>query len=170
MPPVIISLLVFVGVTAIVGVLAFTFRERTPQTATRLEMLVGKRNRDETRAADILRKRAFETDKRSFLETVMPKFLSVPRLFEQADCHIKPGTRTGIGALLAALGVTVTILLRLPVWLAPINGLVLFSLPWVWLYVKRAKRLKKFAAQLSDALELVARALRSGQSLAAAMH
>ena len=34
----------------------------------------------------------------------------------------------------------------------------------------RAKRLKKFAGQLPDAMELIARALRAGHSLAAGMH
>jgi tight adherence protein B len=40
----------------------------------------------------------------------------------------------------------------------------------MWLYHKRSTRLKKFAAQLPDAMELVARALRAGHSLAAGMH
>jgi tight adherence protein B len=40
----------------------------------------------------------------------------------------------------------------------------------VWLWYKRRSRLKTFAAQLPDALELVARALRAGHSLAAGMH
>src|SRR5262245_164670 len=122
MTPVIISLLVFAGVTALIGLLAFVFREQTPQTSTRLDLLVGKRNRGDSQGADILRKSAFENDKRSFLETFMPKFISIPKLFEQADCHIKPGTLIAIGGLFAALGATVTLLLRLPIWLAPING------------------------------------------------
>src|SRR5262249_5800016 len=169
MTPAIISLLVFVGVTALIGLVAFVLRDQTPQPAPRLDLLVGKRNRSDSQAADIFRRSAFENDKRSFFDIFAPKFLSIPKLFEQADCHIKPGTLIGIGALLAALGATVTVLFRLPIWMAPINGLVLFTLPWIWLYLKRARRLKKFAAQLSDALGLVARALRSGQSLAAAM-
>jgi tight adherence protein B len=40
----------------------------------------------------------------------------------------------------------------------------------LWLLNKRRVRLKKFVAQLSDSLELVARALRAGHSLAAGMH
>ena len=47
---------------------------------------------------------------------------------------------------------------------------MLFALPWLWLWNKRRMRLNKFAGQLSDALELVARALRAGHSLAAGMH
>jgi tight adherence protein B len=170
MTPTIISMLVFLGVFAVVGLLAFVFREQGPQTSTRLDLLVGKRSRKDQQANDILRKSAFEHDKRSFLEAITPKFLSPQKLFEQAECHIKPGTLTGIGLLLAALGATATMLAKLPIWLAPINALVLMTLPFLWLYLKRARRLKKFQAQLSDGLELVARALRSGQSLAAAMH
>ena len=170
MTPTIISMLVFLGVTAVIGFLAFVFREQGPQTSTRLDLLVGKRSRQDQQNTDILRKTAFENDKRSLLEAITPKFLSPQKLFEQADCHIKPGTLTGVALLLAALGATVTMLAKLPLWLVPINALVLSTLPFLWLYMKRASRLKKFQAQLSDGLELVARALRSGQSLALAMH
>src|SRR5438034_129755 len=77
-------------------------------------------------------------------------------------------------SILVFVGVTVvatiTVLAKLSWYIAPLNALIMFSLPWVWLYWKRASRLKKFQAQLPEALELVARALRSGQSLANAMH
>jgi tight adherence protein B len=43
-------------------------------------------------------------------------------------------------------------------------------IPFVWLWWKRNTRMKKFAAQLPEAMELVARALRAGHSLAAGMH
>ena len=45
----------------------------------------------------------------------------------------------------------------------PLAGLVLFSIPWIWLLNKRRVRLKAFGAQLPDALELVAR--RAGGSM-----
>jgi tight adherence protein B len=170
MNPMLISALVFVGVMAVIGLLAFVFREQGPQTATRLDMLVGKRTRQDAQQADILRKTAFEGDKKNFLETITPKFLSPQKLFEQADCHIKPSTLFGVGLLLAAMGATVTVLAKLPLYLIPLNAGIMFTLPFVWLYFKRAARLKKFGSQLPDALELVARALRSGQSLASAMH
>jgi tight adherence protein B len=170
MTPFLVSAMVFVGVAAMVGTLAFVFRDKGPQTATRLDLLVGKRRREDDQAADILRKTAFENDKKSLLGMLTPTFLSPQKLFEQADCHIKPSTLFGIGVLLGVMGATVTVLMRFSVFLAPINGLVMFILPFLWLYNKRRVRLKKFAAQLSDALELVARALRAGHSLAAGMH
>ena len=170
MTPLLISALVFITVAALVGVLAFVFRDNTTQTATRLDLLVGKRSRDADKGQDILRKQAFEGDKRNFWEALTPKFLTPTKMFEQADCHIKPSTLSGIGLLLALIGITATVLLKVPIYLAPFNGLLMFSLPWMWLWNKRRARLAKFAAQLSDALELVARALRAGHSLGAGMH
>src|SRR3954466_14573257 len=108
MTPLIISALVFIGVSTLIGLVAFVFREQGPQTATRLDLLVGKRSRQDSQQADILRKSAFENDKKSLLEMLTPKFLSPQKLFEQADCHIKPGTLFGIGLLLAGMGATVT--------------------------------------------------------------
>jgi tight adherence protein B len=76
----------------------------------------------------------------------------------------------GIGMVLALLGATGSWLARVPWFLAPLAGVVMFFIPFLWLLNKRRVRLKKFAAQLPDALELVARALRAGHSLAAGMH
>src|SRR5579875_907127 len=170
MTPLMISALVFLAVAALVGVAAVAFRESTPQTAARLDLLVGRRSREAEKTQDILRKQAFEGDKKNLLESLTPKFLTPQKLFEQADCHIKPSTLFGIGLLLALLGATVGILMKVPIYFAPFNALLMFALPWIWLWNKRRSRLKKFAAQLSDALELVARALRAGHSLGAGMH
>jgi tight adherence protein B len=48
-----------------------------------------------------------------------------------------------------------------------VSALFVGFLPVTWLSMKRKFRLKAFAKQLPDALELMARALRSGHSLAA---
>jgi tight adherence protein B len=170
MSPIIISALVFLGVTCLIGLFAFVFRDQGPQTATRLDMLIGKKTRQDQQAADILKKTAFESDQKSFLESIMPKYDSLEKYFEQADCHIKPSTLFGVSLLLSALAAAVTWIIKLPWWLMPINAAVLFVVPWIWLWWKREARMAKFQQQLPEALELVARALRSGQSLAAALH
>src|SRR5207245_8575851 len=89
---------------------------------------------------------------------------------EQADCHIKASTLFGIGLLLASLSATGSCLARVPWFFVPFVGLAFFTIPFMWVLNKRRVRLKKFAAQLPDALELVARALRAGHSLGAGMH
>jgi tight adherence protein B len=72
--------------------------------------------------------------------------------------------------LLALLGTTCAWMAGVKWYLAPLFGILMFATPWAWLLNKRRMRLKAFAGQLSDALELVARALRAGHSLAAGMH
>ncbi|MEZ6044620.1 MAG: hypothetical protein R3C11_03365 [Planctomycetaceae bacterium] len=54
--------------------------------------------------------------------------------------------------------------------LLPVAALMFGLLPLIWIMMKRRKRFKMFAQQLPDALELVARALRSGHSLASGLH
>lgn len=170
MTPLFISILVFVGVSSLIGLLAFAIRDANPNTTNRLEILVGKRGRLDEQNTDILRKSAFNQDKKSLFDALMPQFLSLEKLFVQADCNIPPSTLFGIGVGLSALAVTTTILLRMSIGLALLNGVLVFFLPLLWLYWKRAQRIAKFTKQLPDAMELVARALRSGQSLAAAVH
>jgi tight adherence protein B len=166
---ILIPLMVFGSVATVIGVLAFVFRGEQPKAATRLDLLVGKRRKDDTQA-DILRKTAFENDKKSLLEAITPKFLTPQKLFEQADCHIKPSTLFGIGILLASVGVTVSWLAKVPWFFLPVTAIVMFLIPLGWLWNKRRARLAKFASQLPDALELVARALRAGHSLQAGLH
>src|SRR6516164_5813668 len=164
-----ISLISFMAVSALVGLVAFVLRDYgSPKTDERLDVLVGKRKDDA--GTDILKKSAFESDKQSFLELITPNIPSLKRIFEQAECHIKPSTLFGISLLLALLGATGSWLARVPWFFAPLAGLVMFFIPLLWVLNKRRMRLKTFAAQLPDALELVARALRAGHSLGAGMH
>src|SRR5262249_2251119 len=52
-----------------------------------------------------------------------------------------------------------------PVPLYPVFALMTGSMPLIWLWWRRKRRFQKFEAQLPEALELLARALRSGHSL-----
>jgi len=54
--------------------------------------------------------------------------------------------------------------------IAPFVGIMFSFLPFMWLTFRRKRRMSKFAGQLPEALELVARALRAGHSLAAGFH
>ncbi len=165
----IITVMAFVAAAALVGVLGFVLRDNSAKTNARLDTLVGKR-RGKDSQADILRKSAFEGDKNSLLEWLTPKRFSLQKYFEQADCHIKPNTLMLIGAALAVLGATGSWMAKVPWFFMPVTAGVLFLIPMVWVWNKRRRRLKVFAAQLPDALELVARALRAGHSLGAGMH
>src|SRR5215211_2576795 len=157
----------------VIGMVAALFyllrRDPEGKAAERLDSLIGRNTRKDS-SADLLLKQALqEVDKRTLMDRLMPEFFNVKKVFEQADCNIKPSALFGISVGLAVLGAALSIWL-VNMYVLPLGALVFFALPWLWLHHKRASRLKAFAAQLSDAMELVARALRAGHSLAAGMH
>jgi tight adherence protein B len=169
MSPVIISFLAFAGVSAVIGLVAFVLNGNGTKLTDRLDTLTGRKKKDDE-ATNILKKSAFDRDKKSLLEALTPNFISLSKVIVQADVHIRPSTLFAIGLVLGVIGSSVSWVMGVKVYLAPIAGLIMFSIPFGWLFTKRALRLKKFSAQLPDALELVARALRAGHSLAAGMH
>jgi tight adherence protein B len=168
-------ILIVLVISGLVGALAFLFRGEESKTDERLGQLVSGRRHKTDPGADILRQGAYENDKKSLLETITPNLPSLRRMYEQADAHIQPSALFGIGLVLAGLGVSASVVASastkgsVPFLTAPIAGVLLFAVPFAWLWNKRRVRLNTFAGQLPDALELIARALRAGHSLAAGM-
>ena len=78
--------------SVVIGILAFVFMDNKGQRASeRLDTLVGKRRKES--AADLLLKQsAQETDKKNLLDALTPNVLTMEKLFEQADCNIKPSS------------------------------------------------------------------------------
>src|SRR5882762_6500604 len=128
MTPIMLSLIAFAGVSSLIGLIAFMMRDTTQQSSDRLDMLVGKKAKADP-GTEILKKTAFENDKKSFLEMITPNFPSFHKIFEQADCHIRPSTLTGIGLCLAAMGGTISWLMKVPWYLCPLAGIMVFFLP-----------------------------------------
>ena len=169
MTPLLISVLAFVAVSALIGFLVFTFGDKGARVDDRLDLLTGRKKKDDE-ATSILKQSALDRDKKSLLEMLTPNLPSLHKIMEQADCHIKPSTLFGIGLVLGLMGASASWMMGVKIYLAPIAGVIMFVVPFAWLLNKRRMRLKSFAGQLPDALELVARALRAGHSLAAGMH
>ncbi len=68
------------------------------------------------------------------------------------------------------VGITVLCAVFLPtslIWAAPLAGGLLATMPYGYVWFKRGRRLKKFASQLPQALDLMSQAMRAGQSLPA---
>jgi tight adherence protein B len=171
MSPLILAGIVFVVVSGAIGLLAFILRDNdSSRTAARLDNLIGKGGRKDS-GADLLLKEALkEVDRRTVLDAITPEFLNMKKVFMQADANIRSSALFGISLALALGGGMIASLLIGSIYVAPIGALLFFTIPWLWLFNKRRVRLKKFASQLPDAMELVARALRAGHSLAAGMH
>ena len=169
MSPLFIYALVFISVSAVIGVLFFVLGEGQVKTAERLDLLTG-RKRKEDEATTILRKTAVDRDKQSLLAVLTPNVPSLQKLIIQGDANITPSTFMIISLILGALGFTASWMAGVKVYFAPLLGILLALVPFAWLLHKRASRLKKFGSQLPESLELVARALRAGHSLAAGLH
>jgi tight adherence protein B len=170
MNPMLFPILVGALVMAMLVMLYVALRRGEDGAASeRLDQLVGRSSRKDSSADMLLKQALQEVDKKTLMDRLMPEFFNLTKLFEQADCNIKPSALFGISIGLAVVGAALSLWL-INMYVLPLGALMCFTLPWLWLYHKRASRLKAFAGQLPDAMELVARALRAGHSLAAGLH
>jgi len=103
------------------------------------------------------------------LALALPHSASLDRWIEQAGLEI-PASRL-LGASLAAAGLTLLAALTLgvPTRMALACTLGAACLPLLWLGWRRARRLAELRAQLPDAVDLMARSLRAGHALPAAL-
>jgi tight adherence protein B len=173
MSPILLAFIVFVGVTGFVGALAFAFTRGGSggRGAERLDAIVNRGfSGGKDSSTDLLLKQALQEVKNgNLLEKLTPEMFKLTKMFEQADLKMRPSALFGIALAMGFVGAMTSTLLA-NIYVAPIGFLMLFTLPFVWLWWKRNSRLKKFAGQLPEAMELVARALRAGHSLAAGLH
>lgn len=161
---------VFVGVLALVMGLMSLFQGRADtDLETRLIAFTGRSpsNRGEI-ASEILRDGL--TTAQGFFGRLIQRFENLPLLFRQADSPIRAESFFVICFVSAAVLLLLATAMRLPNTMLPAAALAGFSIPWAWLLLRRRKRIRSFEKQLPDALELLARALRSGNSLAAGLN
>jgi tight adherence protein B len=175
MSPLIISIVVFIGVSALVIGIAFTMRgDKEAEVEDRLSVLTSgkkKKNRSQADAAQYAELLAtMRNDGTSAVERFISHYLNLRLLFEQADVALPVPQFLIICGVLAAVGLVLPTAAGMNVLFAPLVGGFLAILPILWLLIRRKRRLRKFAAQLPEALELIARALRAGHSLAAGMN
>lgn len=170
MDPLILSIAAFVGVAALVGGIAFVLKDFGSKTAEdRLEQLMGKKK---DAGAGVMKEEILREGMQGvsgMFSGMSERLARLSLLFEQADSPIKPDKFFLITAVCAVLGAVGGWIGHAPAPLLPVCGIFLGSFPLMWLLMRRKRRFKKFANQLSDALELIARALRSGHSLSSAL-
>lgn len=172
-PVLLISIAAFVGMAALVGGVVFVMRDfGSSKAEDRLDVLAGLKT-PELQSHGLLKEEAVKEGimgLTGMFERLAQRFTNLTALFEQADSPIKPDAFFAITAGCALTGMAAAFLGRSPLPLVPVAGLFLGSLPFMWLLMRRRGRFKRFAHQLPDALELIARALRSGHSLASGLH
>jgi tight adherence protein B len=167
-PSLLISIAAFVSVAALVGCIAMFLREKSDKgVEQRLDILTGV-----TSAAAVkdgllkggLLAHPLEAGS-GILESVLTRFGNLRLLFEQADTTLTPSKLLAISAVLALVGAFASMVAGFPPVATPVGAAAMAALPLLWLTFRRSRRMKAFAVQLPDALELISRALRAGHSL-----
>ena len=165
--PIFLAIIGFVAVAALVGGVMAVLRDKpASRVEDRLDMLTAQGNstaKDALKPGSVLTQPLDDTP--GLLESIVKRFGNINLLFEQADTSLTTG-KLALMCLGLAVGGSFTLgMTGVHPALLPLVALFLGAMPLMWLMWRRKRRFKKFAAQLPDAMEMLARALRSGQSI-----
>ena len=156
-------------VAAVVGLVATMVRGDEASVAEdRLSTLTAMGRGDLVgKGGDVLLLRNSAEGTTNFLEDWMARTFNMKVALEQADIQLPLGKFGLMCVGLAGTGAAACLFAPMPYLTAPLVGGALFFLPFLWVIMKRKKRIDKFNAQLPEALEMLSRSLRAGHSLGA---
>lgn len=164
----IIAVCVGVGVATLIAGVALLIRNPEVETVEdRLATLAGMARRPGALTADASVLSSPLDDVPGMIEGALQRVFNLRLFLDQAQIEMAPIKFLGICAGLAGVGAAIVVVSPLSAVFAIPVAAMLGLLPFGWLWFARRKRLKAFARQLPDALELMARGLRAGHSLAA---
>jgi tight adherence protein B len=165
----VLGILAFIGVATLVGGAALLFS--APPASKLEDRLSVLTNTGSSAAAkdNLLKNNSVLSrpldDAPNMLAQWFARFGNFELLFEQADTTLTVGRLAVFSLVLGLAGAAVTVTMKAPSATVPLAALAAGSLPMFWLLWRRKRRLNTFTVQLPDALEMLARALRAGQSL-----
>lgn len=167
MSPLIISIAVFAAVAGIIGAVAMMFRGGgETKVEDRLSMLTSVTQvKKDAPGASVIAQPLDAVP--SVVDLILARFEKFSLLFQQADTTLTPSRFFLISAIMGFGGMLPLLVAGISFAFAPLAFVGCALFPLMWLMLRRKRRLKAFGAQLPDALELLARALRSGHSLGA---
>ena len=173
MSPTILMIVAFIAVAGMAMALMSLFRtDDSAKIEDRLDVLAGRKKSSQVGNDKITRDELFRegvSGMSAMLQKIVGKAGWRQRLFEESQSPITPVQFT-----MLQIGITVgfvlvgTVMGWHPAIIYPL-ALMMPLLPLMWLMWRKKRRHAKFAADLPEALALIARALRSGSSLAAGL-
>jgi tight adherence protein B len=123
-------------------------------------------NGDATQQPGLLRPARFSNIK--FLDPILRGVgvaVKLEKLLEQADVDVTVARMLVYVVTLGAAGLGLGLMVQLPLPLAAMLCMLGLAAPWVWVLGVRAARSAKISAQLPEALDMLARALRAGYAV-----
>ena len=167
---IIVIIAAFIGVTALVGGVAVVFRGESHRLVEdRLDALTSTRKvepKGGSKEASLLA-HPLDGDAPTVLEVFVSRFGNLRRLLEQADVSMQPAKFILCSIVMSIASAAVALFCGLSSVFVPVMAIAAGLVPLLLVIFKRKRRLNSFAKFLPDALELIARALRAGHSLAA---
>ncbi len=156
----IIAICAGVGVAALIAGVALLIRNPEMDTVEdRLETLAGMARRPGAVPTDASVLSSPLDDVPGMIEAGLLRVFNLRLSLEQANIEMSPLKFLGICAGLAGVGAAVVVVSPLSAIFALPIAATLGMLPMGWLWMAKRRRLKSFARQLPDALELMARGL-----------
>lgn len=95
--------------------------------------------------------------------------VQIDRRLRQADLEVRVGTFVLLSLTLFAMGLFSGMVFRWPDVISILVGVALFSVPNLYVDLKRRLRIKRFMSHFPDALEMFSRSLRAGHSFTGAI-
>ena len=133
----------------------------------RLSTLTKSRKDGEIGDADLLTLRSPLEGSANVLEQWMTNQFNMKVMLEQAGIKLSLTKFALLCTGMAGVGTIGCLFAPIPWFIAPITGIILFTLPFFWVNIMKKKRITKFSMQLPEALEMLSRSLRAGHSLGA---
>lgn len=166
-----LSILVGVAVIALIGGVGLVLAKGSGSVAEqRLDELSGKRKSKVDPAAGLLmRPPAVDLGKSKVWANKLISVEGLNLLYEQADVGLPFARFLAIAGGLAVGSALIGLALKIPLPAVPVVAAFMGLMPFWWLTRRKKKRIKMFVSQMSDALELVGRALRAGHGLASGL-
>lgn len=169
-PMTLILISAFLGIGSLIfGVGNIIQGRRATQAESRLAAFTNGGNPTTSQIADDIVRDGLSSAS-GLMGTLLGRFKNLPMFFQQAESPLKIEQFILLCAGAAAAGGLIAVLIRSPAALIPVGAICGFGCPWIWMWWRRRSRFKKFEGQLSGALELMARALRSGHSLSSGLN
>jgi len=170
----IFAAIIFVVLIVVIEMLLYSWRASSDVIRSKkvLNRLQGNswENDITTVAGDIVKTRVVSSI--PFLNKLLLKINLVERfekLVKQTNTAHAPAVFLLLAALLGASGFLLGRVMSGNTGTGLLYGSVCCVLPFVWLRVKKALRMKKFIVQLPDALDMVARSLKAGHSFSSGL-
>lgn len=167
-----VALIIFLASVIVIEMSYYAYRTvKNPnyrRVRGRIKELTSDMGQDEI--PDILRRRVLSDV--PFLNRCLhfiPKFERLERLVRLSNTKYSLGFFVLLTLLLSSSGYLVTRTIRLQFTLSAMVSATLGTIPFLYLSMKKKKRMIKLLSQLPDTLDLIARALRAGHSFSTGM-